>query len=182
MPIIGEWGRRIWYFLNRRRLERELEREMASHRAQLEDPRRFGSALRIREQSADVWGWTWIDNLIHDVRYGARQLRQAPAFAALAILTLTLGIGANTAVFSIVNGDFFADPPVHDPRSLRTVALTDAFRSNSNQRNVSHDAFLSLTGARSVVSAACATGVRPARIGIGTTTAGLPLQRVTGDY
>ena len=68
MPIVPEWVRRVWYFLNRRRFERELEREMASHRAQLEDPRRFGSALRLREQAADIWGWTWIDNLIHDVR------------------------------------------------------------------------------------------------------------------
>ena len=182
MPIVREWARRIWYFLNRRRFERELEREMASHRAELQDPRRFGSALRLREQAADVWGWTWIDNLIHDIRYGARQLRQAPAFAAFAILTLALGIGANTAVFSIVNEDFFLDPPVHDPSSLRTLSLTDEFRSNANRRNVSNDAFLSLTSARSVASAACATGVRPARIGIGTTTAGLPLQRVTGDY
>lgn len=121
MSTIREWSRRIWHFLNRGRFERELEREMASHRAQLQDPRRFGSTLRLREQAADVWGWTWIDSLLHDIRYGARQLRQAPAFAALAILTLTLGIGANTAAFSIINGELFVDPPLHDPRSLRTL-------------------------------------------------------------
>jgi len=182
VSTIREWARRIWYFLNRRRFERELERELASHRAQLEDPRRFGSALRLREQAADVWGWTWIDNLFHDIRYGTRQLRQAPAFAALAILTLTLGIGANTAAFSIVNGDFFADPPVHDPRALRTLALVDVRSSAPARRNVSSDAFLSLVQARSLASSACATDVRPGRIGIGTTTAGLPVQRVTGDY
>src|SRR5688500_1786445 len=182
MSMIAEWARRVWHFLNRRRFERELEREMASHRAQLQEPQRFGSTLRLREQAADVWGWTWIDNLVHDIRYGARQLRQAPAFAALAILTLTLGIGANTAVFSIVNGDFFADPPVPDPPSLRTLTLTDDFRSNANQRNVSYDAFLSLVQARSFTSVACASGVSPGRIGIDTTTAGRPVQRVTGDY
>jgi hypothetical protein len=49
--------RRLWYLLNRRRLERELEREMASHRAMMAEPHRFGSALRLREANADVWGW-----------------------------------------------------------------------------------------------------------------------------
>jgi predicted permease len=182
MSMIAEWARRVWHFLNRRRFERELEREMASHRAQLQDPRRFGSALRLREQAADVWGWTWVDNLVHDIRYGARQLRQAPAFAALAILTLTLGIGANTAAFSIVNGELFVYPPVHDPRSLRTLDVHDSFSSVTDGRNLPYDAFLSLTEARSFAAAACATGVRPVSIAIDTNTLTVPMQRATGDY
>jgi predicted permease len=170
----------VWYFLNRRRFERDLEREMASHRAQLQDPRRFGSTLRLREQAADVWGWTWIDDLVRDILYGARQLRRAPAFAALAILTLTIGIGANTAAFSIINGELFVYPSVHDPRSLRTLDVH--FPSVTEGRNVPYDAFLSMTEARSFASAACASGVRPVTIGIGTSTATAPMQQVTGDY
>ena len=52
MNALGRWPRRIWYFLNRRRLERELEREMASHRAMMAEPRDFGSTLRLRELCA----------------------------------------------------------------------------------------------------------------------------------
>jgi predicted permease len=181
MPRSSEWARRVWYFLNRRRLERELEREMASHRAQLEDPRRFGSALRIREQSADVWGWTWIDDLLHDLRYGARQLRRAPAFAAIAILTLTLGIGANTAYFSVINGDFFADAPVRDPGSLRSLEWADPPLVRRS-RAVPYDAFRALTQAQSFASVACATDAELTTIGVGTNTFGGPVQRVTGNY
>src|SRR5688500_3743472 len=182
MSMIAEWARRLWHFLNRRPFERELEREMASHRGQTQDHRPFGTTPRLRQQAADIWGWTWIDNLVHDIRYGARQLRQAPAFAALAILTLTLGIGANTAAFSIVNGELFVYPPVRDPRSLRTLDVHDSFSSVTEGRNLPYDAFLSLTEARSFAAAACATGVRPASIAIDTNTATVPMQRVTGDY
>ena len=54
--------RRIWYRLNRRWWERELEREMAAHRAAMGEPQRFGNLLRLREESADMWGWTWLDD------------------------------------------------------------------------------------------------------------------------
>ena len=64
MDIGGCW-RRIWYLLNRRQIEAELQREMDSHRQMLaetfgEQPR-FGNTLRLREESRDVWGWNWID-------------------------------------------------------------------------------------------------------------------------
>jgi len=57
----------------------------------------------IEEQAREVWRWRWIENLFSDVRFSLRQLRRSPAFAVAGALTLALGIGANTAVFSVVN-------------------------------------------------------------------------------
>jgi predicted permease len=66
--------------------------------------RQFGNRLRARELSRDVKLMRWLEDLVRDVRHGLRALRRTPIFASVAILTLTLGIGANTAIFSIVNG------------------------------------------------------------------------------
>ncbi len=123
---IGLWARRIWYLVNRRRFERELEREMNDHRALTHEVRRFGNTLRLREEAADVWGWRWLDDLVRDCRHAIRQLCQSPAFAAAAILTLTLGIGANTAIFSVVNSLLLRPLPVQDPDRL--AVLGDAVR------------------------------------------------------
>ncbi|HLG54393.1 MAG TPA: ABC transporter permease [Vicinamibacterales bacterium] len=123
---IGQWARRTWYLVNRRRFERELEHEMEAHRALMAEPKAFGNALRLREGAADVWGWRWLDDLGLDLHHGIRQLVRARAFAATAILTLTLGIGATTAIFSVVNSLLLRPLPVRDPDRL--AILGDAVR------------------------------------------------------
>jgi putative ABC transport system permease protein len=121
---IGRWMRQTWYLLNRRRFERELEREMTAHRDSMGEPHRFGNTLQLREAAADAWGWRWIDELSLDLRYGARQLVRAPGFAATAILTLSLGIGATTAIFSVVNSVLLRPLPVRDPDRLAILGDT----------------------------------------------------------
>jgi len=69
----------------------------------MSNPARFGNALRLREESGDVWGWAWLDNVARDLRFAVRTLRRSPGFAAMAITTLALATGATTAIFSIVN-------------------------------------------------------------------------------
>src|SRR5258708_2336490 len=64
---------------------------------------RGGNAARVREESREVWGFRWIDALSQDVRYGLRQILGAPMFSAIAILSLAIGIGATTAVFSLAD-------------------------------------------------------------------------------
>ena len=96
---MGKLFRRFWALANRRRLERELEEDMAAHRDMMHAERRheFGSTLRLREESADVWGWTWLDQLRQDLLYSIRSLRHAPGFAIMAVAVLSLGIGVNLA-------------------------------------------------------------------------------------
>jgi predicted permease len=97
--------RRFSALLHRRQLRRELEEEMAAHREMMPADRRrnFGSTLRLHEQSADHWGWTWLDHLQQDLAYAARQLRRAPGFTFTAIAVLSLGIGVNLAEVHIFN-------------------------------------------------------------------------------
>ena len=85
------------------------------------DARRFGNVLRLREESRDVWGWTWLDDLSRDMRYALRSLARAPGFTAVAVLSLALATGATTAIFSIVNGVILRPLPFGHPDRLVQV-------------------------------------------------------------
>ena len=126
MSSISRWARRIWYFLHRQRLERELDREMAAHRAMMPEPHRFGSTIRLREQSADVWGWTQIDAIGHDVRYGARLLVRDWRFTLTTVAVLALGLSATTTAFTFVNAAVLRDLPFATPDRLVWIRTVEA--------------------------------------------------------
>jgi len=117
---MGELFRRLRYLLQRRRLDRELENEMEFHRemAAREGRRNFGNTLRLREQSREAWGWTWIDRLLQDLRYAARMLWRSPGFAITAMIVLALGIGVSVTAFSLLNMLALKLLPVRDPASI----------------------------------------------------------------
>ena len=122
---MGEFFRRIRYLINRRRFDAELESDMEFHRemAARAGHSNFGNILRMREQSREAWGWTWLDRLVQDVRQAARRLARSPGFTLTAVLTLAFGIGATTAIFSIVEGVLLRPLPFAEPGRL--VALGD---------------------------------------------------------
>jgi predicted permease len=117
---MSELWRRILYLLNRRRLDAELEGDMEFHREMAARAGRnnFGNTLRMREQSREAWGWTWLDRLIQDLRYGVRILARAPGFTLMAVLILAIGIGVNVSAFSVFNMVALKPLPVRDPASI----------------------------------------------------------------
>jgi len=95
-------------------METGLSPEEAMQRAR----RDFGNITLIEEQSREAWQWPAVESVWADMRYGLRQLRKAPVFAITVVLTMALGIGANTAIFTLVHAVLLKSLPVGDPQSL----------------------------------------------------------------
>ena len=87
--------------------------------------RQFGNISLTEEESREVWQWPSLESFFADVRFGARTLRKSPVFTAIAVLTLALGIGANTAIFSLVNGILLVSLPY--PKAERLVSVTGSY-------------------------------------------------------
>ena len=134
MSVIREWLRRLWGTFRKAPADAVMEEELRLHLEMVRDDLQRGGlapeeALRqarlqagrvaqVMEQRRDQRGLPWLEDLLKDTRFGARMLRRAPLVTAVALLTLTLAIGANSAIFSLVDPLLFRDLPVRDPASL----------------------------------------------------------------
>jgi predicted permease len=124
-------------FFRRPQFDSELQEEIRLHRdlreqemkdsgvvdeeARYAAGRQFGNELRVREESKDMWGWTWLQNTLQDVQFGARALRKNPGFTAVALLSLGLGIGANAAIYSVTNAALLRSLSIKNPSEVMII-------------------------------------------------------------
>ena len=139
MNWFRELGRRLLMLLCRRQFDADLDEEMRLHRelrqqeqiaagvepeeAQYAARRRFGNPIVLREESREMWGWSWLENGAQDLRYGLRMLVNSPGFALVAIASLVLGIGANTAIFQLIDAVRLRTLPIPNPQELAEVRI-----------------------------------------------------------
>jgi predicted permease len=142
MSTFREFARRIGMLLHRERFANELEEEMQLHlelrRQQQEESgvapnnaraaayRRFGNPTLVRERSYTSWGWSWLEGLLQDMLYGLRAMLRSPGITIVALLSLALGIGANTALFSLMDAVMLRSLPVKNPQQLVLLGKADS--------------------------------------------------------
>ncbi|HEV2418571.1 MAG TPA: ABC transporter permease [Terriglobia bacterium] len=140
MGWLTRFGRRMLMLLRRRQFGADLAEEMRLHQELCEQEqvkqgaspeeahyaaqRRFGNRLALIDKSREMWGWSWLETFLQDARYGLRQLRRNPGFTAVAVITLALGIGANTAMFSVIYEVLVKPLPYPQPNRIIWVART----------------------------------------------------------
>ena len=115
-----------------------IDRGMPPDEARSSALHKFGNVARVREATWEVWSFLWLEQFFDDVGFGVRTLRKNPGFAFVAILTLALGIGANTAIFSVVQGVVLA--PLPYPQPDRLVMVLES-RPGLNQTGISYPDF-----------------------------------------
>jgi predicted permease len=160
-----------------RNTQENIERGMTPEEARRAALRKFGSIATVKEDARTVWVPMWLDHLRQDVRYAMRGLLRNPGFAAVAVLTLALGIGATTAIFSVVNAVVLRPLPFPEPE--RVMIVGEDFEGRGQPSDVSpgnfidwrtHSTSFSSLGARQDVNFNLAGDDQPERVRGGRVT------------
>jgi macrolide transport system ATP-binding/permease protein len=199
MPQIRVWLARLLGTFRRRRLEHDLQAELDAHLELLiaENQRRglsrqearyaalrsLGGVEQAKEAFRDEAGFGWLRSLGQDLRYAARLLQRNPGFTAVAVLSLALGIGANTAVFSILNYASLRPLPVSHPEQLVTIAHGSKTGSpDQYDANISHPQYLEIRDHNPVFSGITAFWAAGVLYGRGAHSQSVSDYEVSADY
>jgi predicted permease len=196
MSIFHEWARRLWGTLSGRRRDADFEEELRLHLELVaEEARRQGhspeQAVRLARLEAggmdqameamrDQRGLPWLEDMFGDSRIAVRMMRRSPIFSAVAVLSLAIGIGANTAIFSLLNTLLLRPLPVHQPDRL--VEVLSQFPGEPRTNGFSWPVYEHYRDQNHVFSDLFA--MSPAQIRIGDPSSAVPMsgEYVTGNF
>jgi predicted permease len=197
------WMPRLWLQLQtlfrRERAAQQLEDELQFHleqqiaenvaagmsekEARLAAVRIFGNTTALKEETRDTWGWITLEQIAQDVRYGFRSLRKSPLFTAVAVLTLAFGIGANTAIFSLMDQVLLQLLPVKHPEQLVLVAERGIrFGASWGDNDISYPMYRDFRDGNQVFSGMFCRYPTSVSLGYGDRTDRVEAELVTGSY
>src|ERR1700733_555643 len=102
-----------------------VERGETLVEARVAAAKEFGNVPLVKDVTREMWGWEWLERTAQDLKYALRRLVKSPGFTIAAIATLSLGIGANTAIFELLDAVLLQSLPVANPRELAEVRVVD---------------------------------------------------------
>jgi predicted permease len=198
-----QWPRQLWLRLKtlfrRERCDEQLNEEIRFHLEQqvteniaagMSPPearhaamRLFGNVTFLNEETRQTWGLVWLEQIGQDLRYGFRGLRKSPLFTVVAVLTLAFGIGANTAIFSLMDQVLLQLLPVKHPEQLvlvteRGIHLGDSWGDN----DISYPMYRDFRDGNQVFSGMFCRYPTSVSLGYGDRTDRVPAELVSGSY
>jgi predicted permease len=179
---MGLWERLKYLLPSYRRAQEQDMRAELESLAAMAGPGELGNLTRTAEEARGAWGWIWLEQLYRDVQYAFRTLRHNPGFTATAVLSLALGIGANTAIFSLIDALMLRWLPVREPQELVQLKMQSPRRTEAPGDTFSYDISTALADRKDIFANACGFSGASFDVGSRGNVSSVQGAWVTGDY